>query len=392
MNRNKKIIVALLSIFALNFSASTALSAQVISRTTTTNTIQRQNSVSSTTTSVDTKTSITSTTTVSSSAQVKTNYGIINVNKKQFLKTNLLNFVNTYNHRNFYGLKSGKLIVKKVGKNYNVSNVVPQTYQRVTSVKGFYNKEKDFIIDIKIDPVNFNLYTHLNKKVKKNLHGSFKLNKTFKLLSLNQKIYGNVKFISYKNSYKLVGQKVNKYFKIKSIKYTRAKNKDNIINIFLVDTRIGKYDHKWTACQSRKDGTFVEVFRSKQVLCAYKNGKFAHGANVVTGDHSKHRDTPAGTWTIWAKQMNKHLIGSTVGRGPEYNYDIPVKYWMPIDHTGVGLHSIDPDEVTGYQGRVYWAKDAYLIGRGSHGCVNLHTPDAKWIFQNIPVGSKVYVR
>lgn len=150
-------------------------------------------------------------------------------------------------------------------------------------------------------------------------------------------------------------------------------------------------DAKYPFCASHKDGTFVEINKSTQTLCAYIDGSVKYGANVVTGDHSKGRDTPNGTWKIWNKSMNKVLDGSTVGSGNDYNYKIPVKYWMPIDNTGVGLHSIDADEVTGAHGRVNWSPSAYLNGAGSHGCVNMHTPDAKWIYENMPLNSKVVV-
>lgn len=138
-------------------------------------------------------------------------------------------------------------------------------------------------------------------------------------------------------------------------------------------------------------GSYIEANIKAQKVYAWKNGKLVKTFDVVTGDHSEHRDTPLGVWTIWDKERNKVLTGSTVGVGPAYNYKIPVKYWMAIDDTGVGLHSIDPDEVTGSQGRVYWGKDAYLIGRGSHGCVNMHTVDAGWIYDNYPLNTKVYV-
>lgn len=150
-------------------------------------------------------------------------------------------------------------------------------------------------------------------------------------------------------------------------------------------------DKKYPFCAAHKDGTFVEVNKSTQTLCAYINGSVKYGANVVTGDHSKGRDTPNGTWKIWNKSMNTVLKGSTVGSGADYNYNIPVKYWMPIDNTGVGLHSIDPDEVTGYHGRVNWSPSAYLNGGGSHGCVNMHTNDAQWIYENMPLNTKVVV-
>lgn len=139
------------------------------------------------------------------------------------------------------------------------------------------------------------------------------------------------------------------------------------------------------------NGTYIEVNISAQEMYVWKDSNLVKTFSVVTGEHTKARDTPLGVWEIWNKQRNKTLKGSTVGVGSDYNYEIPVKYWMPIDDTGVGLHSIDPDEVTSWHGRVYWGKDAYLTNRGSHGCVNMHTEDAAFVFDNIPLNTKVYV-
>lgn len=138
-------------------------------------------------------------------------------------------------------------------------------------------------------------------------------------------------------------------------------------------------------------GSYIEVNISAQQMYVWKDSKLVKTFNVITGDHLKGRDTPLGIWEIWSKQKNKVLKGSTVGAGKDYDYEIPVKYWMAIDFTGVGLHSIDRDDVTGYHGRVYWGKDTYLIGKGSHGCVNMHTSDAGWVFENMGLKTKVYV-
>lgn len=141
----------------------------------------------------------------------------------------------------------------------------------------------------------------------------------------------------------------------------------------------------------KASANFIKVDISSQILQVYKNGHLVKSYSVVTGDHSKHRDTPLGVWKIWNKTRNEVLKGSTVGVGADYNYEIPVKYWMPIDKTGVGIHSIDPDEVSRSHGRVYWGKNAYLTGRGSHGCINMHTRDAGWIYNHMPFNTLVYV-
>lgn len=64
-------------------------------------------------------------------------------------------------------------------------------------------------------------------------------------------------------------------------------------------------------------------------------------------------------------------------------------YYSSFHDHGTYLFHTVPTDVNGE----YIKKEADLLGKrpSSHGCVRLSIPDAKWIFEKIPRGTKVYV-
>ena len=119
-------------------------------------------------------------------------------------------------------------------------------------------------------------------------------------------------------------------------------------------------------------GTVVEVSISKQKLWYYKNGELKMTSNVVTGTANRHA-TPTGTFKIRSKSRRVYLVG------PDYRSY--VNYWMPI-YGDIGLH--DATWRSKFGGTIYKYN-------GSHGCINLPLNTAKYIYNNVPKGTKVRV-
>ena len=117
--------------------------------------------------------------------------------------------------------------------------------------------------------------------------------------------------------------------------------------------------------------TFVEVDISEQNLYLYVDDELYLTADVVTGRKNKY-DTRLGCNPIYAKQTDRYLKGD--------DYNVHVDFWLPFDK-GQGLHDAS------------WRKtfddDDYL--NGSHGCVNMKYADAKTVYENVSVGTKVLV-
>ncbi|WP_341780117.1 L,D-transpeptidase family protein [Levilactobacillus sp. HBUAS70063] len=125
--------------------------------------------------------------------------------------------------------------------------------------------------------------------------------------------------------------------------------------------------------------SYVEVDKVNQHMWVYKNGKLVVSTDVVTGLPTTAHHTPTGVWVIWSKQRNTTLRGQNDNGS---SYASKVKYWMPIDDTGVGIH--DSPWQPQYGGT--WYKK-----HGSHGCVNTPPSEVKLVYKNVSVGTPVIV-
>jgi len=122
---------------------------------------------------------------------------------------------------------------------------------------------------------------------------------------------------------------------------------------------------------------FISIAR--QEIFLYEKGQLIKSSFTVTGKPGF--ETVTGTYKIYAKQRNAVL------RSPFENitYEVPVAYWMPF-FSGYGLHDANWREVAGrgFGGNIYnWD--------GSHGCANLPTSMAAFIWNWAPIGTPVHV-
>lgn len=129
-------------------------------------------------------------------------------------------------------------------------------------------------------------------------------------------------------------------------------------------------------------GTYIEISISQQNMWLYNDDKLIVETPVVTGNVASGWDTPTGTFSVWSKETDKVLDGSTVG----YDYEVPVDYWMAIDYTGVGIHDID--WLTSSNAEA--SRDVYKT-EGSHGCINTPNDVMAKVYNNTPLGTPVYV-
>ncbi|MGM0174727.1 L,D-transpeptidase family protein [Enterococcus sp. DIV0800] len=132
-----------------------------------------------------------------------------------------------------------------------------------------------------------------------------------------------------------------------------------------------------TADKPLVDKTYIEVDLQNQHMWYYKDGKVALETDIVSGKPTS--PTPAGVDYVWSKETNKTLKGKN---DDGTDYASPVKFWMPIDWTGVGLH--DSDWQPAYGGELWKT-------RGSHGCVNTPPDVMAKLFDMVEVGTPVLV-
>ncbi len=121
------------------------------------------------------------------------------------------------------------------------------------------------------------------------------------------------------------------------------------------------------------DHTYIDVDITAQKLTYYINGGATLVSDIVTGNTSRHNDTPQGLYSIYGKQRNRTLKGD--------NYESFVNYWMPFIGN-YGLH--DATWRSAFGGTIYQKS-------GSHGCVNLPKSMAAILYDTAPVGTPVFV-
>lgn len=122
---------------------------------------------------------------------------------------------------------------------------------------------------------------------------------------------------------------------------------------------------------------YIEVNLSTQRLWAYENGQLVTSSPITSGATGAGFGTVTGTFAIYYKARNTYLNGHPYG----YNYNVFVQYWMPF-YAGYGLHDASWRSSFGGQD--------YFYG-GSHGCVNLPTATAAFLYDWAPVGTPVWV-
>ncbi len=121
--------------------------------------------------------------------------------------------------------------------------------------------------------------------------------------------------------------------------------------------------------------TYVLVSIKKQKLWYYKNDKLVFSSYVVTGQKNKY-DTPRKTYYILGKARSVYLIGS--------DYKSFVNYWILIDgKMQIGLH--DASWRSSFGGNIYKYN-------GSHGCVNMPYSKARYVYNNIKIGTRVVIK
>jgi LysM repeat protein len=123
------------------------------------------------------------------------------------------------------------------------------------------------------------------------------------------------------------------------------------------------------AIDAGRSGKWIDVNISTQKLTAYEGNTPVFSTLVSTG--VSWHPTVVGTYKIYAKYLADDMSG---GEGAEYYYLPAVPYTMYF-YGGYAIHG------------TYWHHN---FGHPmSHGCVNLPTDAAKWVFNWAPMGTTV---
>ncbi len=127
-------------------------------------------------------------------------------------------------------------------------------------------------------------------------------------------------------------------------------------------------------CAANTAAQLVLVSISQQHAWMCAGTTVANATAVTTGAVVGGDQTPTGSWSVQAQQVDRDLTGP--------GYSQHVHYWMPYDGD-FGLH--DATWQTFAFGSDQWRTD------GSHGCVHVPLPVMTWLYQWAHTGTTVTV-
>jgi lipoprotein-anchoring transpeptidase ErfK/SrfK len=151
------------------------------------------------------------------------------------------------------------------------------------------------------------------------------------------------------------------------------------------NTRLPVRVHTKTIAPAVSVGTYGKVIvinRSINRLSLFAGNKLIRTFPVATGQAVY--PTPSGEWHIVVKYRNPWWYPPTTSawaRGlapvpPGPNNPLGTR-WMGLDAPGIGIHGTDAPSSIGYS--------------ASHGCVRMQVPDAEWLFNQVDIGTTVFV-
>ena len=132
----------------------------------------------------------------------------------------------------------------------------------------------------------------------------------------------------------------------------------------------------WVKVSLKKNRTYL-MSGNKVIYTMYSSGGLYHK------DHKTGKmvsDTPMGTFWI-QNDRGDSFYNSALKEG--------ANYWVSWKDNGVYLFHTVPTNANG----TYNVEEADKLGKepASHGCIRLSVPDAKWMMQNLKVGTKVVI-
>lgn len=139
-------------------------------------------------------------------------------------------------------------------------------------------------------------------------------------------------------------------------------------------------------CKDNSLDKLALVSINQQHMWACQGTRIVNDSPVITGiTKFPETLTPPGTYQIYSKQKDVVLTGSdSTG-----SWNDNVKYWMPFLSNQNGIYGFH--DAKWRRADEFGATDPNS-DNGSHGCVNLPTAFAGWLYNWAPVGTTVTVK
>jgi lipoprotein-anchoring transpeptidase ErfK/SrfK len=117
----------------------------------------------------------------------------------------------------------------------------------------------------------------------------------------------------------------------------------------------------------------IKVDNASHSARIVRDGKVVRTVGVSLGKAGW--ETRSGTKVMTEKYRTKTMTGASIGAEEDYTLQVP--YAIRLTNSGEFIHAAP------------WASDRIGRRNGSHGCTNLRTSDAKWVYDNSLVGDPV---
>ncbi len=138
-------------------------------------------------------------------------------------------------------------------------------------------------------------------------------------------------------------------------------------------------------------GPVVIVSLGEQALRAYNNGKLVNSFLVTTGQPDL--PSPPGTWWVEGKKHPTVFKSSEPKGSPDWYPDTPITYAMQYHSNGYFFHDAWWRTEFG-PGTNFPHQDPDgdpFAGQGSHGCVNMSTPDSAWLYGFVSIYTHIII-
>jgi hypothetical protein len=123
----------------------------------------------------------------------------------------------------------------------------------------------------------------------------------------------------------------------------------------------------------------IEIEKKKNKLYLIKNGTVIRSFPIASGRQKEL--TPTGTFTVVTKLKDPWYTAKNIRGGDPKN---------PLGSRWLGLNALNTD---GTKYGIHGTNDPSSIGRyASSGCVRMNNRDVEWLYDQIPVGTKVIIR
>ena len=278
----------------------------------------------------------------------------------------------TYLFKNKTQLGQGVDYVWKIKQLYtpNKKEVNTKTYHFATQPPLEINKTM---------PHNNDQSVHINRKIMINFNKKVNHEEVEKNLEILPEIKGDIKWkenvLIFTPENRL---NKNTEYKIRVMDGIKSLEDDSFLEgdkTFTFKTRnTDRFPPEPTWEPKYKKGKYIHINLANQTLYAYEDGELLDSFLISSGTSGF--PTPTGDFNIFSKARSARMTGF-YGPGNPNNYDLP---GVPYTLAFYGSYTIHG---------TYWHNN---FGHPmSHGCINMYTPDAKWIYEWTPIGTPTVV-